>query len=111
MPSRFPYGTQYHGQYYTRQSLEQFEALYMQRFDLAEILTQYLRVLGHNRTELAIGAGTNATRAQQTWDYNQILAQCWLNINPLIPHDVLKHHFKSLKTDLIFLQLGLLEWQ
>ena len=26
-------------------------------------------------------------------------------INPLSPHDALKHHFTSLKTDLIFLQL------
>ena len=25
--------------------------------------------------------------------------------NPLNPHDALKHHFTSLKTDLIFLQL------
>ena len=25
-------------------------------------------------------------------------------INPLSPHDALKHHFTSLKTDLIFLQ-------
>ena len=29
--------------------------------------------------------------------------------NPLSPHDALKHHFTSLKTDLIFLQLGDLE--
>ena len=29
--------------------------------------------------------------------------------NPLSPHDALKHHFTSLKTDLIFLQLGVLE--
>ena len=28
--------------------------------------------------------------------------------NPLSPHDALKHHFTSLKTDLIFLQLGVL---
>ena len=27
-------------------------------------------------------------------------------VNPLRPHDALKHHFKSLKTDLIFLKLG-----
>ena len=32
-------------------------------------------------------------------------------INPLSPHDVLKHHFTSLKTDLIFLQLRVLEWK
>ena len=30
-------------------------------------------------------------------------------INPLSPHDALKHHFKSLKTDLIFLQPGVSE--
>ena len=30
-------------------------------------------------------------------------------VNPLSPHDALKHHFTSLKTDLIFLQLGVLE--
>ena len=29
--------------------------------------------------------------------------------NPLGPHDALKHHFTSLKTYLIFLQLGVLE--
>ena len=31
-------------------------------------------------------------------------------INPWNPHDALKHHFTSLKTDLIFLQLGVIEW-
>ena len=30
-------------------------------------------------------------------------------INPLNPHDALKHHFISLKTDLIFLQPRVLE--
>ena len=30
-------------------------------------------------------------------------------INPLSPLDALKHHFTSLKTHLIFLQLGVLE--
>ena len=30
-------------------------------------------------------------------------------LNPLGPHDALKHHFTSQKTDLIFLQLGVLE--
>ena len=33
----------------------------------------------------------------------------WLLINLLSPHDVLKHHFTSMKTDLIFLQLVVLE--
>ena len=30
-------------------------------------------------------------------------------LNPLSPHDALKHHFTSLKRDLIFLQLRGLE--
>ena len=30
-------------------------------------------------------------------------------LNPLSPHDALEHHFTSLKTNLIFLQLGVLE--
>ena len=30
-------------------------------------------------------------------------------VNPLSPHDALKHHFTSLKTDLIFLQQRVLE--
>ena len=34
-------------------------------------------------------------------DYNRF--------NPLSPHDALKHHFTPLKTDLIFLKLGVLE--
>ena len=32
-----------------------------------------------------------------------------LTFNPLSPHDALKRHFTSLKTDLIFLELGVLE--
>ena len=32
-----------------------------------------------------------------------------MTINPFSPHDALKHHFTSLKTDLIFLQQGDLE--
>ena len=32
-----------------------------------------------------------------------------LMLNPLSPHDALKHHFTSLKTDLIFLQLRVLK--
>ena len=31
------------------------------------------------------------------------------SLNPLSPHDALKHHFTSLKTDLIFLQQSFLE--
>ena len=31
------------------------------------------------------------------------------HINPLSPHDALKHHFTSLKTQLIFLQQRVLE--
>ena len=32
-----------------------------------------------------------------------------LTLNPLSPHDALKHHFTSLKTDLIFPQQRVLE--
>ena len=32
-----------------------------------------------------------------------------LTLNPLSPHDALRHHFTSLKTDLIFLQPRVLE--
>ena len=32
-----------------------------------------------------------------------------ITLNPLGPRDALKHNFTSLKTDLIFLQPGLLE--
>ena len=32
-----------------------------------------------------------------------------IRINPLSPHDALKHHFTSLKTDLVFLQQRVLE--
>ena len=31
------------------------------------------------------------------------------SFNPLSPHDALKHHITSLKTDLIFLQIRVLE--
>ena len=33
------------------------------------------------------------------------------NINPLSPHDAMKHHITSLKTDLIFLHPRVLEWE
>ena len=32
-----------------------------------------------------------------------------IQFNPLGPHDALKHHFTSMKTDLIFLQIRVLE--
>ena len=35
--------------------------------------------------------------------YETVFGRC--SVNPLSPHDALKHHFTSLKTDLIFLQL------
>ena len=38
-----------------------------------------------------------------------ILHKLFQRFNPLSPHDALKHHFTSLKTDLILLQLGVLE--
>ena len=35
-----------------------------------------------------------------------VIVFCIYLFNPLSPHDALKQHFTSLKTDLIFLQLG-----
>ena len=40
----------------------------------------------------------------------EITDQSFSILNPLSPQDALKHHFTSLKTDLIFLQLVVLEW-
>ena len=40
----------------------------------------------------------------------EITDQSFSILNPLSPHDAIKHHFTSLKTDLIFLQLVVLEW-
>ena len=37
-------------------------------------------------------------------DFTAHLIQPKLHLNPLSPHDALKHHFTSLKIDLIFLQ-------
>ena len=34
-----------------------------------------------------------------------------LALNPLSPHDALRHHFTSLKTHFIFLQQRVLEWK
>ena len=36
--------------------------------------------------------------------------RCDYQLNPLSPHDALKQHFTSLKTDLIFLQPWVLKW-
>ena len=51
-------------------------------------------------------------RVHVIYTYAQIfIFPAWLTIglNPLSPHDALKHHFTSLKTDLIFLQPSVLE--
>ena len=40
-----------------------------------------------------------------------ILRLAHLRLSLLSPHDALKHHFTSLKTDLIFVQLRVLERQ
>ena len=42
-------------------------------------------------------------------DYYVLNSEMIYYFNPLSPHDALKHHFTSLKTDLIFLQLVVLE--
>ena len=38
-----------------------------------------------------------------------VYTKIFQRLNPLSPHDALKHHFTSLKTDLIFLQLTVSE--
>ena len=38
-----------------------------------------------------------------------VYTKTFQRFNPLSPHDALKHHFTFLKTDLIFLQLRVLE--
>ena len=48
------------------------------------------------------GSGTQLQLAENL----NFFVQCF---NPFSPHDALKHHFTSLKTDLIFLQPGVLE--
>ena len=64
---------------------------------------------------------TYMSRTLVQWDDTLIIIFClafvvcdfciliYLNINPLSPHDALKHHFTSMKTDLIFLQQRVLE--
>ena len=39
----------------------------------------------------------------------ELFVSIFHSFNPLSPHDALKHHFTSLRADLIFLQLGVLE--
>ena len=34
---------------------------------------------------------------------SMVYTKIWQRFNPLSPHDALKHHFTSLKTDLLFL--------
>ena len=41
--------------------------------------------------------------------YKQDVIYVSILLNPLNPHDALKHHFSYLKTDLIFLQPRVLE--
>ena len=41
-------------------------------------------------------------------DINELYVPSDEGFNPLSPHDALKHHFTSLKTQLISLQLGVL---
>ena len=47
-------------------------------------------------------------RSRPIWEFKPS-AQLELFFNPLSPHDALKHHFTSLKTDLIFYNQGFLD--
>ena len=52
--------------------------------------------------------------SHQAQDIHLVLAYCRIGIvqgqDPSGPHDALKHHFTSLETDLIFLQLRVLKF-
>ena len=66
-----------------------------------ERITNYKRLWTHN-----IGLGLYSNEAIYM-TFNPFSAGT--HLNPLSPHDALKHHFTSLKTDLIFLQPRVLE--
>ena len=51
--------------------------------------------------------GGEQTEVDHTSEKHQVQNMIF---NPLSPHDALKHHFTSLKTDLIFLQPRVAEW-
>ena len=63
--------------------------------------------------EIAISANNNNISSYQPLDKTSIKWESAgisrIRVNPLSPHDALKHHFTSVKTDLIFLQLRVLE--
>ena len=47
----------------------------------------------------------------QVGKINHTFVRVNITLNPLSPHDALKHHFTSLYTDCIFLQLEVLLWK
>ena len=90
---------------------------------LAETLCLFLHSLGLKICILAKNwLNINRQPAQFTWSCSREQKVVWESrrwlivdidnrghFNPLSPHDALKHHFASLKTQLIFSQLRVLE--
>ena len=64
-------------------------------------------IVGFRLVEIAISTNQKPTIYRNL--YENTGPVLWLTLNPLSPDDALKHHFTSLKTYLIFLQLGVLE--
>ena len=84
--------------------------LYFNQYSLHTNLSQYSLHFG----EIAYFVSSflkGSIKSVQKVTYHITPYECVksLTINPLSPHDALKHHFTSLKTDLIFLQPRVLE--
>ena len=69
-------------------------------------LPQFLVLFGMLRP--GVVANTTACHARDRGSFPALSSQLW-TLNPLSPHDALKHHFASLNTNLILLQLGVFE--
>ena len=78
-------------------------------FNVVCTLDRYKTML----TSTEFVAKSNGFRPQEdlTFALNvaYVICNSTLSFNPLSPHDALKHHFTSLKTDLISLQQRVLE--
>ena len=87
---------------------------------MSKVLSDYITMSGITKTLMLHNNIKNLHQFCQKY-YYFIVSSCtngghitldvdiFRRLNPLSPHDALKHHFTSLKTDLIFLQLRVLE--
>ena len=60
-------------------------------------------------TQGGVQAKSYSNTVQSRYNTPANTNDCWFNVNPLNPHDALKHHLTSTKTDLIFQQQGVSE--